>query len=96
LALPERNRRGEQLYLMSLIESIARRPPSNRALFEVRSLSERGYKAEEISKKLGLEKSHTYGIVQLLKKGEEVLLQAVDDGRIPLRIYRTPDGKHPC
>jgi ParB family chromosome partitioning protein len=33
-----------------------------------------------------LEKSYAYGIVQLLKKGEEVLLQAVDDGRIPLRI----------
>jgi hypothetical protein len=49
-------------------------------------LTERGYKADDISKKLGLEKSYAYGIVQLLKKGEEVLLQAVDDGRIPLRI----------
>jgi ParB family chromosome partitioning protein len=77
----------EQLYLMSLVENIARRPPSNKALlFEVRSLTQRGYKADDISKKLGLEKSYAYGIVQLLKKGEEVLLQAVDDGRIPLRI----------
>ena len=77
----------EQLYLMSLVENIARRPPSNKALlFEVRSLTERGYRAEDISHKLGLEKSYAYGIVQLLKKGEEVLLQAVDDGRIPLRI----------
>jgi len=77
----------EQLYLMSLVENIARRPPSNKALlFEVRSLLERGYKAEDISIKLGLEKSYAYGIVQLLRQGEEVLLQAVDDGRIPIRI----------
>ncbi len=77
----------EQLYLMSLIENVARRPPSNRALlFEFRSLLDRGYKTEQIAEKLGVEKSHAYGIVQLLKHGETVLLQAVDDGRIPLRI----------
>jgi ParB family chromosome partitioning protein len=77
----------EQLYLMSLVENIARRPPSNRALlYEVRILLEKGYKAEEISKKLGVEISFAYGIVQLLKHGEDVLLQAVDAGRIPLRI----------
>jgi ParB family transcriptional regulator, chromosome partitioning protein len=77
----------EQLYLMSLVENIARRPPSNRALLvEVRSLLDRGYKAEAIAEKLGVEKSHAYGMVQLLKNGEAALLQAVDAGRIPLRI----------
>lgn len=77
----------EQLYLMSLVENVARRPPSNRALLlEVRSLVERGYKAEQIAEKLGMEKSYAYGIVHLLKHGENVLLQAVDAGRIPLRI----------
>ena len=35
----------EQQYLMSLVENIARRPPSHRALlFEVRCLMDRGYK----------------------------------------------------
>ena len=77
----------EQLYLMSLVENVARRPPSNRALLlEVRSLVERGYKAEQIAQKLGIEKSHAYGIAHLLKNDENVLLQAVDAGRIPLRI----------
>jgi ParB family chromosome partitioning protein len=77
----------EQLYLMSLVENVARRPPSNRALlFEFRSLLDRGYRTEQIAEKLGVEKSHAYGIVQLLKQGETVLLQAVDDGRVPLRI----------
>src|SRR5260370_24259702 len=72
---------------MSLVENVARRPPSNRALlFEFRSLLDRGYKTEQIAEKLGVEKSHAYGIVQLLKQGESVLLQAVDAGRIPLRI----------
>jgi ParB family chromosome partitioning protein len=33
-----------------------------------------------------VEKIHAYGIVQLLKHGETVLLQPVDVGRIPLRI----------
>jgi ParB family chromosome partitioning protein len=72
---------------MSLVENVARRPPSNRALLlEVRSLVERGYKAEQIADKLGMEKSYAYGIVHLLNHGENVLLQAVDAGRIPLRI----------
>jgi ParB family chromosome partitioning protein len=77
----------EQLYLMSLVENIARRPPSNRALLlEFRSLIERGYKAEQIAQKLGIDKSHAYGIAQLLKQGENVLIEAVDAGRIPIRI----------
>ena len=77
----------EQLYLMSLVENVARRPPSHRALLlEVRSLVERGYKAEQIAEKLGMDKSYAYGIVQLLKRGEGILLQAVDAGRIPLRM----------
>jgi ParB family transcriptional regulator, chromosome partitioning protein len=77
----------ERQYLMSLIENVARRPPSNRALLlEVRSLVDRGYKAEQIAKKLGLDKTHAYGVVHLLEHGENVLLQAVDAGRIPVRI----------
>jgi ParB family transcriptional regulator, chromosome partitioning protein len=77
----------EQQYLMSLIENVARRPPSHRALLlEVRSLTDRGYKAEQIAQKLGLDKTHAYGVVHLLEHGENILLQAVDAGRIPIRI----------
>jgi ParB family chromosome partitioning protein len=72
---------------MSLVENVARRPPSNRALLlEVRSLVERGYKAEQIAQKIGIDKSYAYGVVQLLKHGESVLLQSVDAGKIPLHI----------
>jgi ParB family chromosome partitioning protein len=77
----------EQLYLMSLVENVARRPPSNRALLlEFRSLLEREYKPEQIAEKLGVDKTFAYGIVQLLKQGESDLLQEVDAGRLPLRI----------
>jgi ParB family chromosome partitioning protein len=44
----------EDQFLMSLIENIARRPPSNRDIIrEVRSLRERGYNVPQIAKKLG-------------------------------------------
>ncbi|MGO9340785.1 MAG: ParB/RepB/Spo0J family partition protein [Terracidiphilus sp.] len=77
----------ERQYLMSLIENVARRPPSNRALLlEVRSLVDRGYKAEQIAQKLGLDRAHAYAVVHLLEHGENVLLQAIDAGRIPIRI----------
>ena len=42
--------------LMTLIENIARRPPSNRSIyFEVKKLRERGYTAPVIARKLGLQ-----------------------------------------
>ena len=47
---------------------------------------ERGYKAEQIAEKIGVDKAFAYGIVQLLKQGESDLLQEVDAGRLPLRI----------
>lgn len=82
-----KNATREQQYLMSLVENIARRPPSHRALlFEVRCLTDRGYKADQIAQKLGLDRTYAYGLVHLLEHGENVLLQAVDAGRIPLRI----------
>lgn len=81
------NASHEQQYLMSLVENIARRPPSHRALlFEVRSLIDRGYKGDQIALKLGLDRTFAYGVVHLLEHGENVLLEAVDAGRIPLRI----------
>jgi ParB family transcriptional regulator, chromosome partitioning protein len=77
----------EKLYLMSLVENIARRPPSYRALLsEVRSLVDRGYKGEQIAQKLGLDRTQAYGVVHLLEHGEGALLQAVDAGRIPIPI----------
>jgi ParB family transcriptional regulator, chromosome partitioning protein len=79
---PEQDRQ-----LMSLVENIARRPASTHAiLFEVRILRERGYKREEISLKLGLDRAYLYGICHLIDKGEEFLVSSVEAGRIPLSV----------
>jgi ParB family chromosome partitioning protein len=78
--------REEQL-VMSLVENFARRPPSNRDLLrEVRNLRERKYKAEEIARKLGLDRTYINGIIHLLEKGEEGLAQAVEAGRLPISV----------
>lgn len=78
--------REEQL-VMSLVENFARRPPSNRDLLrEVRNLRERKYKAEDIARKLGLDRAYINGIIHLLEKGEEGLAQAVEAGRLPISV----------
>lgn len=81
--------RNEQL-LMSLVENIARRPPSNRDLIrEVRELSRRHNKPDEIANKLGLDRTYIYGIMNLLEHGEESLIEAVEAGRLPITVALT-------
>ncbi len=77
----------EEQFLMSLVENIARRPPSNRALLgELRSLRQRNYKTDEIAKKLGLDRMYIHGIVRLVEHGEELLIRAVEAGRMPISV----------
>ncbi|HSR06997.1 MAG TPA: ParB/RepB/Spo0J family partition protein, partial [Bryobacteraceae bacterium] len=74
-------------YLMSLIENVARKQPAHSDLLkEIRSLQKRGYSKATIGEKLGL--AHTYidGIFQLLKKGEDQLVERVEAGAVPLSI----------
>ncbi len=78
---------NEERQLMSLVENIARCRPSTRAiLFEVRTLREQGYKNDEIATKLGLDRPYISGISHLLEKGEDILIESVEAGRIPLTI----------
>ena len=78
--------REEQL-LMSLVENIARRPPSNRDLLkEVRNLRERNYGVDEIARKLGLDRSYIHGIIHLVEHSEEGLAHAVEAGRLPISV----------
>ena len=77
----------DQQFLMSLVENIARRPPSNGDLFrEVRALRERKYTGDEIAKKLGLHRTYILGIVHLLEHGEAALVRAVEGGHLPLSV----------
>ena len=79
--------RREDQFLMSLVENIARRPPSNRDILrEVRSLRGRKYSVVEIAKKLGMERSYISGIVHLVDHEEAALIDAVEGGRLPISV----------
>jgi ParB family chromosome partitioning protein len=78
--------REEQL-LMSLVENIARRPPSNGDLLrEVKNLRERNYKGDEIARKLGRDRGYIHGIIHLVENSEAALVKAVEAGRLPISV----------
>jgi ParB family transcriptional regulator, chromosome partitioning protein len=80
----------EDFLLMSLAENLARRHRSTVELIrEIRALKERGYSHPEIAHKTDLAPSYVRGILQLLDRGEERLLLAVDKGRLPVSIAVT-------
>ena len=77
----------EDQFLMSLVENIARRPPSNRDILrEVRSLRERGYNVADIARKIGMERMYISGIVHLVEHQEVALIEAVEAGRLPISV----------
>jgi ParB family chromosome partitioning protein len=81
------NASREDQYLMSLIENIARRPPSQLGLLkETKSLRERGYGVDEIAVKLGLSSRYIGTIVMLLDNGETELIRQVESGKMPLTV----------
>lgn len=76
-----------ELYLMSLVENLARRKHSNRDLLTaVRVLEDRGYGPAEIARKTGLDAGYISCIMQLLRAGEERLIGAVEKGWLPLSL----------
>jgi ParB family chromosome partitioning protein len=77
----------EDQFLMSLVENLARPQPSNRGIFrEVKVLRARGYSAEVIADKLGTDRTFTYGLVNLIERGEESLVEHVEAGRLPISV----------
>lgn len=77
----------DELLLMSLVENIARRPPSNTALLrEVQFLLNRGHRVDDIASKLGVDRTYIYGVVHLVERGEQELVKAVEAGQIPLSV----------
>src|SRR3990172_9881643 len=80
----------EDLLLMSLVENLARRQHTTVELAkEIGALKERGYSSSDIAQKTGLDATYINGIVKLLNKGEERLLQAVEKHKIPLSVAVT-------
>jgi ParB family chromosome partitioning protein len=80
----------EQLYLMSLVENLARRQRSSvELLSEIGALKDRGYSFGDIAKKTDIDVGYVRNIIKLIKKGEERLLTAVEQGKIPVSIAIT-------
>ncbi len=80
----------EELLLMSLVENLARRQHSSIELFrDISDLRDRGYSFTDIAAKTALDVTYVRGMVKLLKKGEERLLQAVEKGQIPVSVAVT-------
>lgn len=77
----------EDCFLMGLVENLARRHLRPVELLrEISSLKSRGYTTAEIAQKIDVHKSYVVGITQLLKNGEERLLNAVEKRRVPLSV----------
>jgi ParB family chromosome partitioning protein len=80
----------EDLMLMGLAENLARRKHSTIELVrEIGHLKDRGYTHAEIARKTDLHTGYVRAILQLLAKGEERLLQAVEKGQLPVNVAIT-------
>lgn len=85
----------EELMLISLVENLARRHPTT--VEQAKSMSDmrdRGDSPAEIARKTGLNVSYVNGILKLLNKGEERLLQAVEKEQIPISVAITIAGSN--
>jgi ParB family transcriptional regulator, chromosome partitioning protein len=80
----------ELLLIMTLAENLARRRHSTIELVrQISLLKEQGYNHSEIARKTDLDPAYVRGILQLLAKGEERLLDAVERGQLPVSIAVT-------
>jgi ParB family chromosome partitioning protein len=83
----------EDAFIMSLAENIARRQSRTMELLAgIEKLQDMGYDKKAIAQKTGLSVDYVYGILRLLKNGEERLLVAVESGKIPLNAALTITG----
>jgi ParB family chromosome partitioning protein len=77
----------EDQFLMGFVENLARRKPSNRDILrEVKLLRTRGYNPDVIATKLGIDRVFIYGLVHLIERGEESLVEHVESGRLPISV----------
>jgi ParB family chromosome partitioning protein len=75
----------EDAYVMSLAENIARRRCRPMELLAgIKQLRDQGHDRKIIAKKIGLTPEYVGGLLTLLQHGEDQLLVAVQQGRIPI------------
>jgi ParB family chromosome partitioning protein len=88
----------DEALVMSLVENLARRAHRSIDLLHgIEALMQKGYDGKAIAKKTGLSSSYTYAVVDLLERGEERLIAAVEMGKLPLsvavEIANSPDDE---
>lgn len=88
----------EQALLMSLVENLARRQHRPIDLLQgIEILSRQGYSATAIAKKTGLNPSYISDVLNLMEKGEQRLLNAVETGTLPMylavKIAHSPEDE---
>ena len=77
----------EDRLVMSLVENLARRAPASfDHVVQIARLRDQGYTATDIGKKVGRHGAYVGGILRLWDTGEERLIRAVEQGRIPLSV----------
>lgn len=77
----------EQALIMSLVENLARRQHRGRDLLQgIEILQKQGYQSQQIAEKTGLAKEYVIGLLNLMKRGEERLLTAVEAGQMPISL----------
>ena len=85
-------------YVISLVENMARKKYTTIELAKlISNLHLKGTTIEELSKITNRSKSYIIEYLRLMKNGEERLIVAVEENRLPIslaaRIARSPDGK---
>lgn len=77
----------EQALIMSLVENLARRQHRATDLLQgVDILQKQGYSTEAISNKTGLSSDYVQDVLNLMDRGEERLLSAVEAGHMPITL----------
>lgn len=88
----------EQALIMSLVENLARRQHrASDLLHGIEVLQKNGYNGKTIAEKTGLSLDYVNGLLNLMAKGEERLLTAVETGQMPIalavRIAENPEDE---
>jgi ParB family transcriptional regulator, chromosome partitioning protein len=77
----------EEVFLMSLVENMARRHArAPELLGEIAAMKERGYTVAQIAAKTDLTNQYVTGVLRLLSHGEHALISAVEKRRVPLSV----------
>lgn len=77
----------QQALVMSLVENLARRQHRALDLLQgIEILRKQGYDAKTISTKTGLTVEYVHAVLNLIERGEERLLSAVEAGQIPISV----------